>query len=366
MSTLRIRITVQNCVPVATSYEIAGNNDDENTNDVYYNLACKRSDFGSFDQCSVWCAQKLNFTGMANNETKNVVGWWTTGTITNYKGNVIAMDNTAIQGITWYDHLLIQLYGNGTDNTNNLNATRQKLPQYLLVNDLAQLKENTWAVEKKTQRGGNFKGAKHQRGKTQKVGGAGLAIPTILGAATKILPDIFGKKAKSQVTNNYGGGGGQQRAPPPPPPQYYYRSPPPRYYQPQQSYRPQQQRRQYYPQPTQTKQRGGRVFPKRRTKKCLTEQTHEMKCTHDAVDDEPVEVHDSGFMSPMAIFPTFPHNDTFVDSLKMKLIAGPIANPDAEEYTFIHAPNDYGVMDLQYAKIKATIALTDAANANLG
>jgi hypothetical protein len=90
-----------------------------------------------------------------------------------------------------------------------------------------------------------------------------------------------------------------------------------------------------------------------------------MKRSHEP-DDEPIEVHDSGFMSPMVMFPTFPYNDTFLDTRKMKLIARPIANPDAEEYTFIHAPNDYGVMDLQNAKIKATIALTTGANADLG
>jgi hypothetical protein len=83
------------------------------------------------------------------------------------------------------------------------------------------------------------------------------------------------------------------------------------------------------------------------------------------VDDEPVEVHDSGFMSPMAMFPTFPYNDTFVDSRTFKINAGPIANPDAEEYTFNHAPNDYGVMDLEKAKISGRIHLTTAANADL-
>ena len=92
--------------------------------------------------------------------------------------------------------------------------------------------------------------------------------------------------------------------------------------------------------------------------------THKMsKRAH--VDDEPVEVHDTGFMSPMAMFPTFPYNDTFVDSRTFKINAGPIANPDAEEYTFNHHPNDYGVMDLEKAKITARIHLTDAANADL-
>ena len=55
----------------------------------------------------------------------------------------------------------------------------------------------------KLQRGGNFKGAKHQRGKKQNGGGAGLAlaaglaIPAILGAASKILPGVFVKKSST-------------------------------------------------------------------------------------------------------------------------------------------------------------------------
>jgi hypothetical protein len=53
--------------------------------------------------------------------------------------------------------------------------------------------------DQKHQRGGNFNGKKHQQSGKQKGGGAGialaagLAIPALLGAATKILPGIFGK-----------------------------------------------------------------------------------------------------------------------------------------------------------------------------
>jgi hypothetical protein len=56
----------------------------------------------------------------------------------------------------------------------------------------------SYKPRKRKQKGGNFKGGKHQRGKKQDGGGAGLAlaaglaIPAILGAATKILPGIFG------------------------------------------------------------------------------------------------------------------------------------------------------------------------------
>jgi hypothetical protein len=110
---------------------------------------------------------------------------------------------------------------------------------------------------KKHQRGGNFKGGKHQRGtKKQSVGGAGLAltagmaIPAVLGAVTKILPGIFGKKKAAPVTNhNYGGKQRQQQQYRPQQQQQYrpqyspqYRPPPPPPYYYQQQYRPQQYR----------------------------------------------------------------------------------------------------------------------------
>jgi hypothetical protein len=52
------------------------------------------------------------------------------------------MSANALQAVTWSDHLIIQLYSNATTNVANVNSTRQKLPQYLLVSDLTQLKEN--------------------------------------------------------------------------------------------------------------------------------------------------------------------------------------------------------------------------------
>ena len=66
----------------------------------------------------------------------------------------------------------------------------------------------------------------------------------------------------------------------------------------------------------------------------------------------------------MVMFPTFPHNDTFTDSRKFKIIASPNTTT-AEEYTFTHHPNDYGVMNLSEAKIKATISLKANDGQNL-
>jgi hypothetical protein len=142
--------------------------------------------------------------------------------------------------------------------------------------------------DQKHQRGGNFNGKKHQQSGKQKGGGAGialaagLAIPAILGAATKILPGIFGKKKAAPVTNHNYNGQRQQRQQQQQQqyrqPQYrqpQYRQPqyrqPPQYYQTQtQPYYFRQPRRQPPPQPYRrrrryTRQKGGRVSrPERR------------------------------------------------------------------------------------------------------
>lgn len=141
MGTLRIRFVVTRKELVPTFYELQGSAENA-TKDVYYNVARKDADMGNFDQVSLWCARKLDFSGMANNETKNVLGRWTKGQITNVKDNTIVMSANALQAVTWSDHLIIQLYSNATINVANVNSTRQKLPQYLLVSDLTQLKEN--------------------------------------------------------------------------------------------------------------------------------------------------------------------------------------------------------------------------------
>ena len=123
----------------------------------------------------------------------------------------------------------------------------------------------------KHQRGGNFKGKKHQRGGAAGLAlAAGLAIPAILGAATKILPGIFGKKRAAPVTNHNYNGQRQQQQQYRQPPQQQYRQPPQQQYRQTQYYQTQpyyfRQRR--HPPPPQpyhrrrrryTRQKGGRV-----------------------------------------------------------------------------------------------------------
>ena len=80
--------------------------------------------------------------------------------------------------------------------------------------------------------------------------------------------------------------------------------------------------------------------------------------------DEPVEVHDSGFMAPMAMFPTFPHNDTFVDNRVIEVRATPVSTT-AETYTLVHHKQEYGILNLEDAKLIATISLKTALGADL-
>jgi hypothetical protein len=105
--------------------------------------------------------------------------------------------------------------------------------------------------------------------------GVGMAF---LGAAGKILPGIFGEKAKLTTNNNY-----NNRAQPPqlrprptpqyyPPPQYYRPPqyyPPPQYYRaPQKYYRaPQRPQRSQRPPPIKRLQKGSGIRPRRKNKK---------------------------------------------------------------------------------------------------
>ena len=77
----------------------------------------------------------------------------------------------------------------------------------------------------------------------------------------------------------------------------------------------------------------------------------------DSPESEAVEEHDSGFMGPMTLFDTFPHNDTFDESRELEILASPPGDPRAEVYTFIHNRQDYGVIKTEDAFLKAKISV---------
>ena len=93
-----------------------------------------------------------------------------------------------------------------------------------------------------------------------------------------------------------------------------------------------------------------------------------MKCRHvETPQAEPIEEHDSGFVGPMTLFDTFPHNDTFDEIREMQILASPV-DTRADVYTFTHNRQDYGVMKTEDAVTKASIKIhttaDDAAPAN--
>ncbi|CAB3988433.1 Hypothetical predicted protein [Paramuricea clavata] len=78
---------------------------------------------------------------------------------------------------------------------------------------------------------------------------------------------------------------------------------------------------------------------------------------------EPIEEHDSGFVGPMTLFDTFPHNDTFAEMRTLELLPNP-STENAEIYTFMHNRQDYGVIDMEDAKLSAKLRLVTSANGN--
>ncbi|CAB3978619.1 Hypothetical predicted protein [Paramuricea clavata] len=73
-------------------------------------------------------------------------------------------------------------------------------------------------------------------------------------------------------------------------------------------------------------------------------------------DAEPIEEHDSGFVGPMTLFDTFPHNDTFAETHTLELLPNPTTE-NAEIYTFMHNRQDYGVIDMVDAKLSANLCV---------
>jgi hypothetical protein len=120
---------------IPTFYSLQGVSE-ENT--YYYNVSRVMSDMPYYEQCVIYCGRKIDFSGMADNEVKNVKGVGAMVKITNRKdpATSIAMSANALQCITWGEHLLVNC------SIYNINSGKQKLPQYMLASDLTQLKEN--------------------------------------------------------------------------------------------------------------------------------------------------------------------------------------------------------------------------------
>ena len=138
MATLRIIIHEIHNQWIPFFYSLRGVGEDPTENTYTYNISRVTTNMLGVDTCVIYCSRKLDFSGMADNEVKKVKGVGATMTITNHKDHTtnISMDSNALQCVTWGQHLLANC------SPRNINSSKRKLPQYILVSDLAQLKEN--------------------------------------------------------------------------------------------------------------------------------------------------------------------------------------------------------------------------------
>jgi hypothetical protein len=138
MATLRITFGNVRHQLTPTFYSLQGGSEDPTENNYYYNVSRVALNMYLYYTGTVYCSRKIDFSGMADNEVKNIKGVGATIKITNQKdpSTNISMSANALQCVTWGQHLLANL------SVNNINVGKQKLPQYILASDLAQLKEN--------------------------------------------------------------------------------------------------------------------------------------------------------------------------------------------------------------------------------
>jgi hypothetical protein len=121
---------------VPTYYKLQGVGEDPTENNYSYNVSRVASNFLYFAAAYLYCDRKIDFSGMADNEVKKVKGL----TITNHQDVTtnISKASNALQCLTWAHYVL------GSLNTAQLNGPKHKLPHYILVDDLAELRENVF------------------------------------------------------------------------------------------------------------------------------------------------------------------------------------------------------------------------------
>jgi hypothetical protein len=104
----------------------------------------------------MWFRRKIDFSGMADGDTKVVNNVYGKGTITAVSGvKNVSMSASALQCFGWSDQLLATFHKDINTDHNNINATRQRLPHFMLERDLEQLKQNVhlyilWGNRKNT------------------------------------------------------------------------------------------------------------------------------------------------------------------------------------------------------------------------
>ena len=138
MGTLRIRNVITHGELIPTEYHLEGVDPSGHAN-VYYNLGDITGNVTYLNQCKLYCIRKINFSNMVASTTKNFQTNYSKGTITYYKNSAQPIATTNQNTLRCMGLNRVCLINCG-ENINQ--ASRKKLPQFLLASDLTQFKEN--------------------------------------------------------------------------------------------------------------------------------------------------------------------------------------------------------------------------------
>ena len=138
MGTLRIKLVITNGTFKPAEYHLEGV-DPTGHADVYYNFADMIGNVPFISYLKLYSLRKIDFSTMVHNETKNFQTNHSKGTITYYQNPsqpIVTPIPSSLRCIGLNRVCLL----NGLENINQ--ASRKKLPHYMLASDLTQFNEN--------------------------------------------------------------------------------------------------------------------------------------------------------------------------------------------------------------------------------
>ena len=138
MGSLRIKIIVNRGELIPTEYHLEGIDPTGHAN-VYYNLGDMIGDIDYLHYLKLYCVRKIDFSQMVDGATKNFQTNHSKGTITYYQ-NPNQPIPTLLPNTLRCIGLNRVCLCTGAEAINQ--ASRKKLPHYILASDLAQFKEN--------------------------------------------------------------------------------------------------------------------------------------------------------------------------------------------------------------------------------
>ena len=138
MGTLRIKLIITNGTLKPVEYHLEGV-DPTGHADVYYNLGDIVGNIASIGYMKLYCLRKIVFSTMVDGATKNFQTNRTKGTITYYQNPSQPIITPAPSSLRCIGLNRVCLL-NARERLNQ--ASRKKLPHYLLASDMTQFNEN--------------------------------------------------------------------------------------------------------------------------------------------------------------------------------------------------------------------------------